>query len=180
MTLFFIRTMTIPRPVVRRSRLPHAAAISPSAISLRVGSETLTGADGFESGLECLEYRYLEIAGRYEEIFAPEIMSREPIYHMHADRTNVTLRGQDQVKSLYRMWAETHQSIFYVENEEVAVADHNIFSVAHVYQQVAGKSRRATCCRTCRTPYPSDYCRNRSPRRGSKPTRMQCSFFNES
>ena len=69
-------------------------------------------------------HRYLEVAGRFEEIFAPEMMSDHPTYHMHADDTSATLEGQDQVKSLYRMWAETNQSIFFVENEEVGVADH--------------------------------------------------------
>jgi hypothetical protein len=85
-------------------------------------------------------HRYLEIAGRYQEIFAPEMMSANPAYHMHADDTNATLRGQDQVKSLYRMWAETNQCIFYTENEEVAVADHYIASYTTVYQQVSGKT----------------------------------------
>jgi hypothetical protein len=88
-------------------------------------------------------HRYLEVAGRYEEIFAPEMMSEKPAYHMHADDTNATLEGQDQVKSLYRMWAETNQSIFFVENEEVAVADHFIASVANVHQQISGKSLKA-------------------------------------
>ena len=32
------------------------------------------------------------------------------------------------MKSLYRFWAETDQSIFFVESEEVAVADHFISS----------------------------------------------------
>jgi hypothetical protein len=85
-------------------------------------------------------HRYLEVAGRYEEIFAPDMMSNNPAYHMHADRINANLVGQEQVKSLYRMWAETNQSIFYVENEEVAVADHFIATVSPVQQQVWGKA----------------------------------------
>jgi hypothetical protein len=85
-------------------------------------------------------HRYLEIAGRYEEIFAPEMMSANPAYHMHADNTNATLIGQENVKNLYRMWAETNQCIFYAENEEVAVADHFIASNTIVYQQVSGKT----------------------------------------
>ena len=44
------------------------------------------------------------------------------------------------MKGLYRMWAETNQSIFFVEHEEVAVADHFIASVVTSYQQVSGKS----------------------------------------
>lgn len=85
-------------------------------------------------------HRYLEVAGRYEEIFAPEMMSEHPVYHVHADDTNAKLEGQDAVKSLYRMWAQTNQSIFYTENEQVAVADNFIASVTVVHQQVAGRS----------------------------------------
>src|SRR5215471_1713461 len=85
-------------------------------------------------------HRLLEVAGRYEEIFAANMMSMDPVYHMHADETNAALRGQDQIKGLYRMWAETNQSIFFIESEEVAVADHFICSVATIFQQVSGKS----------------------------------------
>jgi hypothetical protein len=28
-------------------------------------------------------HRYLEVAGRYEEIFAPDMMSMDPVYHFH-------------------------------------------------------------------------------------------------
>jgi hypothetical protein len=84
-------------------------------------------------------HRYLEVAGRYDEIFAPDMMSTDPVYHFHHTGVEAVLRGQDQVKSLYRMWAETNQSIFFVENEEIAVADHFIASVATSYQQVSGK-----------------------------------------
>jgi hypothetical protein len=85
-------------------------------------------------------HRYLEVAGRYEEIFAPDMMSMDPVYHFNQAGNETVLRGQDQVKSLYRMWAETNQSIFFVESEEVAVADHFICSVATSYQQVSGRA----------------------------------------
>jgi len=88
-------------------------------------------------------HRYLEVAGRYEEIFAPEMMSENPVYHVHANDTNAKLEGQDAVKSLYRMWAQTNQSIFYTENEQVAVADNYIASVTVAHQQVAGRSLTA-------------------------------------
>ena len=84
-------------------------------------------------------HRYLEVAGRYEEIFAPDMMAMDPHYHFSQGGNDIVLSGQDHVKSLYRMWAETNQSIFFVEKEEVAVADHYIASVATFYQQVTGK-----------------------------------------
>jgi len=85
-------------------------------------------------------HRYLEVAGRFEEIFAPDMMVMDPVYHFHQAGVETVARGQDQVKGLYRMWAQTNQSIFFVETEEVAVADHFIASVTTSYQQVSGKS----------------------------------------
>jgi len=85
-------------------------------------------------------HRFLEIAGRYDEIFAPEMMVETPVYHFQAGGINAKLDGQDVVKSLYRTWAETNQSIFYVENEQVAVADNFIASVVTAHQQVWGRT----------------------------------------
>jgi hypothetical protein len=85
-------------------------------------------------------HRYLEVAGRYEEIFAPEMMAPNPCYHFHAEGMSARLEGQEAVKSLYRMWAETNQSIFFIENEQVAVADNFIASTVNYHQQLWGKS----------------------------------------
>src|SRR5215469_3260864 len=57
-------------------------------------------------------HRNLEMAGRYEEIFAPNMMAENPIYHFHSARNNADLEGKEAIKSLYPMWAETNQSIF--------------------------------------------------------------------
>jgi hypothetical protein len=85
-------------------------------------------------------HRYLEIAGRYEEIFAPDMMVENAIYHFRAVGINSKLEGQDAIKNLYRLWSETNQSIFYIENEQVAVADNYIATSAVFYQQVWGRS----------------------------------------
>ena len=85
-------------------------------------------------------HRYLEVAGRYEEIFAPEMMSANPCYHFQAEGMSARLEGQEAVKSLYRMWAETNQSIFFIEDEQVAVADNFIASTVKYHQQLWGKS----------------------------------------
>ncbi len=85
-------------------------------------------------------HRFLEIAGRYEEIFAPEMMNPNPAYHVHAGGNNVTLVGQTAIKNLYRTWADTNQSIFYTENEQVAVADSFIASTSIFHQQVSGSA----------------------------------------
>jgi hypothetical protein len=88
-------------------------------------------------------HRALEVAGRYEEIFAPDMMNMHPRYVFKFADNNTTLTGQDSVKALYRFWAETNQSIFYVEDEEIAVSDHCVFSIGISHQQVSGKSLKA-------------------------------------
>jgi hypothetical protein len=39
-------------------------------------------------------HRNLEMAGRYEEILAPDMMVEEPVYHLHANGLRVKLQGQ--------------------------------------------------------------------------------------
>lgn len=87
-------------------------------------------------------HRYLEVAGRYEEILAPDMTIADPVYRFRYTDLEFELRGQDQVRSLYRMWAETNQAIFFPEHEEVAVADHFVITIATAYQQVLGKGQR--------------------------------------
>jgi hypothetical protein len=38
------------------------------------------------------------------------------------------------------MWSDTNQTIFYAENEQVAVANNFVASTTMVFQQVSGKS----------------------------------------
>jgi hypothetical protein len=85
-------------------------------------------------------HRYLEVAGRYEEIFAPDMTVQTPVYHFYTGGKNSKLEGLEVVKSLYRMWAETNQSIAYIENEQVAVANNFAASTLTFHQQVSGKS----------------------------------------
>ena len=92
-------------------------------------------------------HRYLEVAGRYEEIFAPDMMISNPCYHFRAEGMNVKLEGQEAVKNLYRMWADTNQSIFYIDNEQIAVAGNFIASTTNYHQQVWGRSLTLTCGR---------------------------------
>jgi hypothetical protein len=87
-------------------------------------------------------HRNLEMAGRYEEILAPDMMVEEPVYHIHAHGLRVKLQGQEKIKDLYRVWAATNQSVFYTEKEEVAVSDHCISSMAVGYHQVTARSLR--------------------------------------
>jgi hypothetical protein len=85
-------------------------------------------------------HRNLEMAGRYEELIAPDMMVEEPVYHLHAHGLRIKLQGQEKIKDLYRVWAATNQSVFYTEKEEVAVSDHCISSMAVGYHQVTARS----------------------------------------
>ena len=88
-------------------------------------------------------HRFLEIAGRYEEIFTPDMTAPNPVYHFEVAGNSATLDGAEAVKGFYAVWAQTNQSIFYAEDEQVAVADSFIASVATMYQQTHGKTLAA-------------------------------------
>src|SRR5580700_9913981 len=40
-------------------------------------------------------HRFLEIAGRYDEIFVPEMTVENPVYHVHASGQHTKLEGRD-------------------------------------------------------------------------------------
>jgi hypothetical protein len=83
-------------------------------------------------------HRYLEMAGRFEEIFAPGMTVEKPVYHFNMLGKTLTVDGAEVVKSLYREWSETAQCIFYADDEKLAVSDHMIVSTSFIYQQTPG------------------------------------------
>ncbi len=84
-------------------------------------------------------HRNLEHAGRYEEIFAPEMTVERPVYRFNIiGQPPIHLEGREQVEPLYRYWAETNQSVFYNETETVAVGDWMVVSTMIGYQQQLG------------------------------------------
>jgi hypothetical protein len=83
-------------------------------------------------------HRALEFAGRYQEVVADDMMNEHPVYTMRAMGVNMLIDGKDEVTSLYHNWAATNQCVFYLEDEQVAVADSFVASRLTVYQQVWG------------------------------------------
>jgi hypothetical protein len=83
-------------------------------------------------------HRYLEMAGRYEEIFAPDMTVENPVYHFHLLGTVARIEGAKAVKDLYREWTRTAQCVFYVDDEKLAVSDTMIVSSSMAYQQTPG------------------------------------------
>ncbi|RDH78756.1 hypothetical protein DVS77_09040 [Mycolicibacterium moriokaense] len=83
-------------------------------------------------------HRYLEMAGRFEEIFAPDMTVEKPVYHFNMLGKSMTVEGADAVKSLYREWANTAQCVFYADGEKLAISDDMIVSTSILYQQTPG------------------------------------------
>jgi hypothetical protein len=86
-------------------------------------------------------HRNLEHAGRYEEIFSPEMTVEHPVYRFNMfGQPPMKLEGREQVEPLYEFWAQTNQSIFYNESETVAVGDYMVVSTMIGYQQTLGSA----------------------------------------
>ena len=83
-------------------------------------------------------HRYLEMAGRYKEIFEPEMTVEHPVYRFEFLDQKLRLDGREQVEAVYREWTETDQCVFYTECEELAVGDRMIVSRSVLFQQVLG------------------------------------------
>ena len=86
-----------------------------------------------------LRHRYLESAGRWEEILDPSLTVDVPHYRFQLHGQDpFTLTGKDQVGMLYGHWTNTNQCVFYVEDEDVAVGDHMVIGRGIGYQQTLG------------------------------------------
>jgi hypothetical protein len=86
-----------------------------------------------------LRHRYLESAGRYQEIFDPALTVAHPVYRFAMiGRAPFKLDGRQQVETLYAHWTATDQCVFYVEDELVAVGDHLVVGRGISYQQTLG------------------------------------------
>jgi hypothetical protein len=86
-----------------------------------------------------LRHRYLESAGRWEEILQDDLTVDNPVYRFDlAGRDYFELHGRDQVGMVYKHWTETDQCVFYVEDELVAVGDNLVVGRGIGYQQTLG------------------------------------------
>ncbi len=78
------------------------------------------------------------MAGRYEEIFEPDMTVEQPVYHFDVLGMELTLDGREAVEAVYREWTETDQCVFYAEDEKLAVGDNMIVSGSFLMQQTPG------------------------------------------
>lgn len=84
-------------------------------------------------------HRYLEMAGRWKDIFAPEMTVEHPVYHFNVFGISTVLDGAEAVQAVYEEWSRTAQCIFYATDEKLAVGDNMIVSTATIYQQTPGQ-----------------------------------------
>lgn len=84
-------------------------------------------------------HRNLEMAGRFEEIFTPDMTVENPVYHFNLLGTVTTLKGAEAVKGVYSEWTDSAQCVFYVDDEKIAVSDTMIVSTSTMYQQTPGR-----------------------------------------
>ena len=77
------------------------------------------------------------------EVFAPEMTVDHPVYRFGLiGQPPFKVDGRDTLVALYSYWAETNQSIFYAEDETLAVGDNMIISRSVLYQQQLGSDLR--------------------------------------
>jgi hypothetical protein len=85
----------------------------------------------------------LEVTGRWEEIFAPDMTVEHPIYRVNAalslSETGATevLEGEE-VRAFYKMLTANGAPIMTTEGEKLAVADWGFACESLFYQQVPG------------------------------------------
>jgi len=84
-------------------------------------------------------HRYLEMAGRWKDIFAPEMTVEHPVYHFNVFGISTVLDGAEAVQAVYEEWSRTAQCVFYATDERLAVGDNMIVSTATIYQQTPGQ-----------------------------------------
>jgi len=66
----------------------------------------------------------LEIMGRYQEIFAPDLTVPHPVYHVHTDDSGtVVLDGRAAVEGFYRELTESGASVMVGLDDHIAVND---------------------------------------------------------
>ena len=93
-------------------------------------------------------HRNLEMAGRYEEIFAPEMTVDEPVYHFNMLGKSFTLDGAEEVQAVYREWTR-HGSVRLLHRGREARRQrrHDRLDVRSYQQTLGIRPRRRGCPR---------------------------------
>ena len=66
----------------------------------------------------------LEVAGRYEELLAPDKTVEEPHYRLHEGGQSIILDGMAQVRGFYEALTAANAIVMWVAEQDIAVNDH--------------------------------------------------------
>ena len=83
-------------------------------------------------------HRYLEMAGRWEEIFAPDMTVEKPVYTSTCSARCSRLTEPRPSRRSTASGPATDQCVFYTDDEKLAVSDYMIVSTSTMYQQTLG------------------------------------------
>ncbi len=72
----------------------------------------------------------LEVSGRWEEIFAPDMTVDHPFYRVAAPEGMIELDGREQVQSFYKGLVEADTTVMILDHEELVIDDWGFSSEA--------------------------------------------------
>lgn len=81
----------------------------------------------------------LEVAGRYDELLAPEMTVRHPHYRIFEGGESIILDGMDQVRDFYKMLADMDMLVMWTGNQKISVGDYGFSGEAEFNQFVPGR-----------------------------------------
>ncbi|MDG5493283.1 hypothetical protein [Niveispirillum sp. BGYR6] len=82
----------------------------------------------------------LEVAGRWPEIFVPELTVEDPFYRVSSPVGVLELRGTEQVQSFYKGLEHAATTVMLLEHEELVVDDWGFASEALYHTFMSGES----------------------------------------
>jgi hypothetical protein len=80
----------------------------------------------------------LEVAGRYEELLAPDMTVEEPRYRLHEGGQSLILDGMAQVRAFYQSLVAANALVMWVNRQEIAVHDHGFAGEVEFCQFLPG------------------------------------------
>lgn len=80
----------------------------------------------------------LEVAGRYQEILAPDMTVEHPHYRIHEGGQSVILDGMAEVTAFYESLIQANALVMWVTQQDIAVNDHGFSGEVEFAQFVPG------------------------------------------
>ncbi|WP_207790070.1 hypothetical protein [Polymorphobacter arshaanensis] len=85
----------------------------------------------------------LEVSGRWEEIFAPDMTVDHPFYRVASPQGLIELDGREQVQSFYKGLVETDTTVMILDHEELVIDDWGFASEALYNTYLTGEQAMA-------------------------------------